>query len=391
MKNFIYQNPTKLIYGEDELPAVISEIAAIGPKTLLVIGGNSFKQHGNYDTLVQKLHEKNIVTFTLDGITAPLLSKVEEGIQICKENNINSVIGIGGGSSMDVAKAIALGTKQNEPIWDFLDMKLSEEGRTHLPVITIVTYPSSGSEMDSSAQIDHDTTLEKRGLNSIAPTLTWLNPSYMKTIPDSLLKYGQMTVFAQITSTFLSLEESNFAEEISTAFLKTIINNLKIALDNPDDIDARKNLMLASSLSCSGITSLGKNGDWSLIPLVGMAQTTMNVSYSKAMTILLPYWVESIYSNHPIFKKYFVDIFDIDTTNLPDELILEKGLEKMRQLYQELGIALTFKELNPTLNSDIIPSIVKFSRNQGEFPSQFGTFTPERVEEIMFEAVGLDK
>lgn len=390
MKDFSYQNTTKIIFGESKISDVADEIKQLGSKTLLVMGGKSFIKNGYYDNFVQQLHERDITIFDLQGVTTPLLSTVKEGIKLCKENEINSVIGIGGGTVMDVAKAIAFGTKQKEDIWKFLDMEISEEGRSHLPVVTIVTYPSSGSEMDSSAQIDHDQTLEKRGLNSIFPTISWLNPTYMKTIPEKLLKYGQLTVFAQLSSGYLSLERSDLSESIALAFMKTVKDNLKRALEDTDDDEARKTLMLASSLSVSGMTTFGREGDWSLIPLVGMAQTILNVSYAEAMTIMLPYWIKYIYAGQNIFKDYFKNIFNLDLLGLNNEQILEIGLEQLNKFYKEIGVATTFKKLIPTIDDSVKKQVHEFARNQGEFPSQYRMFTPELVEEIMLEAIGID-
>ncbi|MFV0559020.1 MAG: iron-containing alcohol dehydrogenase [Enterococcus sp.] len=389
MKNFSYQNTTKLIFGEDKIVEVANEISKLGPKTLLVMGGTSFIKNGYYESLVQALQEKGVSTYDFKGVVTPLLSKVREGIQICRDNQIDSIIGIGGGTVMDVAKAIAFGVKQKEDIWKFLDMEISEENRSHLPVITIVTYPSSGSEMDSSAQIDHDQTLEKRGLNSIFPMIAWLNPAYMKSIPEINLKYGQMTVFAQLSSGYLSLERSDLSESISLAFMTTVMDNLKRALNDSKDEEARKNLMLASSLSVSGITTLGKEGDWSLIPLVGMAQTILNVSYTEAMTILLPYWIKYIYAGQNIFKDYFKNIFDLTLTDLNDEQILKIGLDHLNLFYKEIGVATTFKELNPSIDKSVKKQIIQFAKNQGELFSQYRPFTPELVEEIMVEASGI--
>lgn len=280
MKNFTYENRIKLIFGADKIDEVVGEIKKYGSKVLIVIGGASFKRYGFYDSLTKQLSGQDIEHIEFSGQKRPLLSKVREGAAICRKERIDFILGIGGGTCMDMAKAIAFAAKQPEDVWKFLSGTLSEEGRKSLPVGLIVTYPSSGSEMDGSAQIDHDETDEHTGLAFIYPKFSWLNPEYVMTIDNKAFAYGQLTSFVQISSAYFSEEPSPLAEALSAGVLRMVLEQLQRSMNEPENIESRGSLMLASALNTSGLFSLGKDmGWWSLITLEGIMQTCCNLTY----------------------------------------------------------------------------------------------------------------
>lgn len=286
---------------------------------------------------------------------------------------------------MDMAKAIAFAALQKEDVLDFLTWKLSSEGRPCLPIGEIVTYPSSGSEMDGSAQIDDDETNVHMGLSGIYPSFAWLNPRYMDSIPKEILVYGTMTSVAQISTGYLSMESSDVAESVSAAMIKSLIRNLQNCIGQPDNQEAHKNLMLASALNSTGILGFGKGYDWTLIPLEGLMQTYYGIGYSKAITIMFPYWLKHIYRDHPVFTSYFENVFGLGREGKTPEEFLRDGLNAIFGIYRELGIATCYNELvQKPLDRNRLWELIQ---EYGEMPSQYMEFTAEKIEEILLEAI----
>lgn len=294
MKDFIYQNPFKMIFGKNGITEVISEIKKVGSKVMLVLDP-SFKPCGFYVPFTESLSNAGIAYTDFEGIGYPSLARVREGIAICKKEDVDFVLGIGGGVCMDMAITIAFGTKQDYDIWDYLSWQRPTEGLTHLPVGTIVTNPMSGSEMNCDAQITNDETKEQCGTYVGYPYFTWLNPDYRMTLSNQMLAYNLITTFVQMSNFYLSLERCPVSEAMAAGLMSTLLDNLQKSIENPSDKRSRSNLMLCSALSVNGILSLGKTAEFCLYPLQALVQTYYEVKYPQAITILFPYWVKHIF------------------------------------------------------------------------------------------------
>lgn len=223
MKDYIYDSGVRIIYGAGQLKTVVREITKLG-KRLLVVPTGSFLTGGHYAPLEKQLTEAGIEVCTLQAGKKPLLSKVNVGIQLCAEKQIDVVLGIGGGVSMDLAMAIAFTARNTDvPMENFLTYAVPTEGRPMLPVVTIPTNPMSGSETNADVQI----TLDGSGLQVGCPVgkaaFTWLNPEYVMSLPDRVLAYGQMTAFVQLSINYLNLTCSPLAEHYAEASMKTVL------------------------------------------------------------------------------------------------------------------------------------------------------------------------
>lgn len=385
MIEFEFKNPVTLFFGENQMDKIISEVKKYGNNVLLILGSGSFKTNGYYTPLVTKMKQAGLTIYELENNKFPSLNVARQGIKLCSEKNINIVLGIGGGVCMDLAKTIAFGAVHSYDIWEYLTGQ-HEYDNTHLPVGTIVTYPSSGSEMNGAVQITNDVTKEQAGLSGIFPNFAWLNPEYIMSIPTSELAYAQITSFVQVSIGFLSLERSSISESVSIAVMKEILSNLTSALNNPLDKNSRANMLLSSALNVNGILNFGKAGDWSMYPLQTIMQNYYNVNYTRAITIMFPYWLEKIYGGQDIFKKYFKDILEIDVQNILETELLKTGKEKLFTLYKKFGIATSFKELKSEnkLRKELYQSI----KNMGEVPSQYGAFTIEKIIQLCENSIG---
>lgn len=177
---FTYYNPVKLFHGAEKLAEVAEEVRGFGDKVLLITGGESFHKNGYFDQLAKALEEKNVKVYEISGNRKPMLSIVRKGMELVKAENISSILGIGGGVCMDLAKTISFGVKQEIDIWDILSYAKQPDTMEHLPVGTIVTFPSSGSDMNGSTQITNDETGENAGLSDVFPNFSCMTAFHMR-------------------------------------------------------------------------------------------------------------------------------------------------------------------------------------------------------------------
>lgn len=344
---FTYYNPVKLYHGANQLAAVAKQVREYGKKTLLITGSASFHQNGYYDELAHAFHMEGIVIFELAGNRKPLLSTVRAGMSLVESKQIDSVIGIGGGVCMDLAKTIAFGVTQKADIWDLLSGSAQPDAGEHIPGGTIVTFPSSGSDMNGSTQITNDATGESAGLSGVFPNFSWQNPEYLMSIETDALISSQFASFVELSLGYIGQGTSNIAEAISATLMKTILENLERALKEPDDWDSRETLMIANSLAVNGLTTMGKTLDWILYPLNAAIMEYMGIAYRPCITTLFPYWIKLIYDGQPEIKRYFHEVFAVPIDDRNDDEILSEGLGAIFDLYQRYGIAIRLCDIRP--------------------------------------------
>ena len=347
MTDFIYDGGVRIIYGAGQLPLVTAEIAKLGERVLLISTG-SFLAGEHYETLVRALTGAGLAVHLLRAGKKPLLRKVSEGARLCAEQRIDVVLGIGGGVSMDLAKAIAFAARNTDiPMEKFLTCGIPTDGRPMLPVVTIPTNPMSGSETNADVQI----TLDESGLQVGCPVgkaaFTWLNSEYVMSLPDPVLAYGQMTAFVQLSLNYLNLTRSPLAEHYAEASMKTVLECLRRALADKNDQNARGTLLLSSALALSGINDLGREGEFAPYPMQSFAQRYLGLDYPHALTGLFPYWLKETYraaADPAIFHRYFSEILGVTADNRKGEALLQAALSALKQLYREFGIAFTYGE-----------------------------------------------
>lgn len=388
MKDFIYDGGVKIIYGAEQQTLVAQEIAKLGKKLLIVPTG-SFVSGGHLEELKNSLISEGIEVSCLTSGKEPLLSKVKEGVKLCNDKQIEVIVGIGGGVSMDLAKAIAFGAlNQEQPMEKYLAYELSTENLDHLPVVTIPTNPMSGSETNADVQI----TLDESGLQVGCPVgkavFTWLNPVYMKSLPDNILTYGQMTAFIQLSFNYLNLTRSTLAEHYAEGSMKTILTCLRKSLADHEDIEARGQLLLNSALSLSGINDFGREIEFIPYPLQSFAQRYLGLNYTQALTGLFPYWLKEIYrasEDKEIFHQYFEEILKLETKDKEDEALLQEALQALKKLYEEFKIAFTYGEMvkDPKDHEKLVEIISSF----GDMPCHIMPVNAEILAQMIEDAI----
>ena len=385
MKDFVYHNPVKMFCGESQEKAVVDEVARFGDTVLLILGGESFVKNGNYAALTAALDDAGLTRYELAGNRVPSLATVRRGIALCREQGIDCVLGIGGGCCMDIAKTIAFGVGQPGDVWEYLTGARAPESAGHLPVGTIPTFPSSGSDMNGATQITHDETGEQAGLSGIYPDFAWLNPAYIASLPLQSFIEGQLTSFVQVSIAYLGPERSEPAERMALALMDLMRDGLRRLVADPGSYAARTDLMVAAALNVNGLTSLGKTGDWSLYPLEGIVQNYYGVGYKQAITVLFPYWVKRCYSGQQVFKDYFARVFGIECAGKSDERILSEGLRALFGLYREFGFPTSFSEVRR--REEDLEALRAAIGTVGDVPSVYTHFTAEKIGEMIREAI----
>ena len=388
MKSFVYDGGPRILYGADQLPLVVEEIARLGTR-LLVVPTGSFVSGGHYAALEQRLTSAGIRVFCLRAGRKPLLSRVREGAVLCAREKIQVVLGIGGGVSMDLAKAIAFSAMHPDtPMEAYLTGQQSTSGLSQLPVVTIPTNPMSGSETNADVQITLDETGVQTGCPVGKPVFTWLNPVYAASLPDRVLAYGQMTAFVQLSINYLNTSRSPLAEHYAEASMKTVVECLRRSLADPGDLDARGTLLLNSALALSGINDLGREPEFLPYPLQSCAQIYLGLDYPRALTGLFPYWLKEIYrasSDKAVFHRYFAEILRVSPEGKEPEALLQEALSALRALYREFGVAFTYGELakdprDPARLREIISAF-------GPLPCRIMPVTTETLAGILEDAI----
>lgn len=382
---FTYYNPVKLFHGATKIGEVAEEVKSFGDKVLLITGGESFHKNGYFDKLKTELEEKNVQIYEISGNRKPLLSTVRKGMELVKAENISSILGIGGGVCMDLAKAIAFGVKQTTDIWDILSYAKSLDTMEHLPVGTIVTFPSSGSDMNGSTQITNDETGENVGLAEVYPNFSWQNPEYMLSIENEALISAQMTAYVQLALGYIGLGKSDIAENTSLALMNTLLDNLDKAIADSNDVDARSTLMTISALTVNGLTTLGKAGDWVLYPLNTIVMDYCNVAYKPCITVIFPYWIKMIYDGQEEINSYFNKAFDVVIEGREKKDILKDGLKAIFKLYRKYNLPINYSEIHEVKeNSEALQESLEMLAGM---QSIYTELTTEKVMQMINEAI----
>lgn len=349
MNSFNFFNPTKIIFGENAINNLANEIKNY-KNILFTYGGGSIKKNGIYNKVIQILKNENKNVIELDGIMPnPRKEKVYEGIELCKNNNIDFILAVGGGSVIDCSKAIAIGSKTDKDFWQtfYIDW---EECTDAIPLGTILTLSATGTEMDSGSVITDWENHIKTHYDSehMFPKFSILDPSYTYTLPKEQTIYGSIDILAHVFEQYFSMpDESNLSDNLAEAIIRTVIDNLEIAIENPNNYNARANLMWCSTMALNGIIGLGKEQDWNSHQIEHALSGIYDIAHGAGLAIVFPNWMKYVYKNSiNKFKKYAVNIWNVDTKNKTEEEIALEGINKTKEYFSKVGAPVTLSEVN---------------------------------------------
>jgi alcohol dehydrogenase YqhD (iron-dependent ADH family) len=373
MYNFTFKNKTKIIFGKSTEEAVGLETAKYSDKVLLHYGGGSIKKTGLYERIKKSLSEQNIEIFELGGVLPnPRLSLVQEGIKLCKSENIGFILAVGGGSVIDSAKAIGIGVCYDGDVWDFYDYKKSPEKMLSLGVV--LTIPAAGSESSSGSVITNSEKKLKRpcGAECMRPDFAILNPELSFTLPSYQTACGISDMFAHTMERYFTQTKNvELTDRLCEAVMKTIINQGRILLDNPDDYSARAEIMWCGTIAHNDITDTGRVSDWASHDMEHEISAMNDIAHGAGLSIVFPAWMKYLYKeNINRFVQFATRVFNIDPDfDRPEQTAL-KGIKALESFYKELKLPTRLSEVG--FDETLIPEMaekasLKDSKTLGNF------------------------
>lgn len=341
MTPFTYYNPTRIEFGRDKENSIGSMIAEQGiERLLLVYGTGSIKKNGLYDRVIKSLKTAGIAYEELDGVVSnPLLSRVQDGIDLVKSHNLQAVLGVGGGSVVDSAKAIAAGALYEGDVWDFFINKapITEA----LPVYAVMTLAATASEMNGNSVVMNDATKQKYSIASVLlnPKISIINPDLMATVTNAYLAYSAADIIAHtIEVYFTATDHPHFQSRLVESIIKTVIETTEILLKNPLDYDARGEFAWASTQALNGLTSSGTGGGNFPNHMIEHALSALfNIAHGAGLSIVIPAWMKWYHDkNLPQFERFAKEVFGLHTA--------EEGINALENWFSSIGTPVTLEE-----------------------------------------------
>ncbi|WP_097027450.1 iron-containing alcohol dehydrogenase [Clostridium peptidivorans] len=349
MINFSYQNATKIIFGKDTENEVGNESKKYGIRILLHYGGGSIKKSGLYTRVIKSLKDAGVEIFELGGVKPnPRLSLVREGIELCHKNNIDLILAVGGGSVIDSAKAIGIGASYEGDVWDFYTGKAVVN--TTLPVGVILTIPAAGSESSTGSVITNEGGWYKRATGSdlMRPVFAIMNPELTYTLPPYQTAAGAADMMAHIFERYFTNEPNvDLTDRLSESTLRTIIKNVPMVLEGPQNYEARAEIMWAGTIAHNGILGTGRVEDWGTHDMEHEISGIYDITHGAGLAILFPAWMKYVYKQDVNrFAQFANRVWDveIDVNNL--EATALEGIERTKAYFKKIGMPVSLTEAN---------------------------------------------
>ena len=352
--NFSYCNPTKLYFGDDSLRFLSEELHKYGPNVVLIYGGGSIKKNGIYEEVTKILQESGKNVEEIAGVMPnPTLAKLYEGIEIARSHHADLLLAVGGGSVCDYAKAVSVSVNCEEDPWEKYYLRFEEPACETLPVGCVLTMVGTGSEMNAGAVITNQETKQKIGHvfadERIMPKFAILNPRYTLTLPHYQMVSGIYDIFNHICEQYFSGEDDNVSDYISEGLMRAVLHASRIANRDPQDYEARSNLMWTATWALNTLVSRGKSTDW-MVHMIGQSVGAYtNATHGMTLAaVSLPYYRHILPYGLQKFKRFAVNVWDVDPSGKTDEQVAEEGLNAMEAWMRELGLVMKISELGAT-------------------------------------------
>lgn len=380
MLNFNYSIQTEVFFGKDKIKVLPEQVKRYGTKVLLVYGGGSIKKNGLYDKVVSLLKDNDISYWELAGVEPnPRITSVRKGVEICRNHDIELVLAVGGGSAIDCAKVIAAGVTYKGDPWDLVvDPRKIE---SVLPIASILTLSATGSEMDPIAVISNLDTNQKIGTrhSQMAPKFSILDPTYTFTVPRNQTAAGTVDIFSHVLENYFSPTDSAYLQNtMAEALLKTCIRYGRIAMDEPENYEARANLMWCSSLAINGLLSYGKLTEWSVHKIEHELSAFYDITHGVGLAILFPVWMDYVLNDQTVekFANYGINVWGLEDS--ADRYTIARGaIEKTRAFFKELEMPTTLREVG------IDDSKLALMAKQATSIGTLGNFRPLNEQDVL--------
>ncbi len=380
MNNFTFQNPTKLIFGKGQLEALKTEVPQYGKKVLVVYGGGSIKKNGVYDSVMNTLNEIGAEVFELSGVEPnPRLTTVHKGVDICKENDIDFILAVGGGSVIDCTKAISAGAKYDGDVWDFVTKKAFPEAA--LPFGTVLTLAATGSEMNPGSVITNWETQEKYGWGHplVHPKFSILDPENTYTVPKNHTVYGMVDMMSHVLEQYLHPESNTeLQENMQFSVLETVMNTAPKLLEDMQNYDHRATIMLSGTVALNQSLQMGVRGDWASHNIEHAVSAVYDIPHAGGLAILFPNLMKhNLDVNVDKFKRLAVKVLGVSEEGKSDRDIALEGIDKLSAFWSSLGAP------NRLADYDIDDSQLDLIADRAMANGAFGNFKSLERDDVM--------
>ncbi len=385
--NFTYCNPTKLYFGKDSLDNLSSELRKYGKKVMLIYGGGSIKKNGIYDSIIKILSQCGKTVIEDYGVMPnPTKEKLYSGAKMAKDNNVDLILAVGGGSVIDYAKAVSVSAYSLEDPWKKYYLEMKDVDNKIIPVGCVLTMVGTGSEMNGGAVITDPISKLKIGhvfSENVFPKFSILNPLYTFTVPYYQMVAGFYDIMSHILEQYFSNDDDNTSDYIMEGLLNSLIHSSLIAIKNPEDYEARSNIMWIATWALNTLVSKGKSTDW-MVHMIGQeVGGYTNATHGMTLSaVSLPYYRFIMKDGLMKFKRYAIEVWKVDPKGLSDEQIASKGLDKMEEYMKKLDLVMNLSDLG--VKEDMIPDIASktFILKGG-----YKVLTKEDIEKILEESL----
>ncbi|WP_209125585.1 iron-containing alcohol dehydrogenase [Alkalihalobacillus sp. BA299] len=340
MQSFTFVNPTKLIFGKGQLEQLSKEVKRYGNRVLLVYGGGSIKRNGIYENVLSELEKINAYIAELPGVEPnPRLTTVQKGIDLCRKENIDFVLAVGGGSVIDATKAIAVGAKFDGDIWDVITKKARPTGA--LPLGTVLTLAATGSEMNAGSVITNWEINQKVGWGSpfSFPKFSILDPVHTFSVPKDQTIYGIVDMMSHVLEAYFhQAPNTPLQDRICESILTTVLEVGPKLVEDLENYEYRETILYCGTMALNGITQMGAHGDWGTHNLEHAVSAVYDIPHGGGLAILFPHWIKYAMSeNLNRHVQLATRVFGVNPEEKTDEAIALEGIERLSQFWKRIG------------------------------------------------------
>jgi alcohol dehydrogenase YqhD (iron-dependent ADH family) len=386
MKNFGFHNPTKIYFGKGEVDKLGGLVKEVGSKVLLVYGKSSIKKIGLYDQVIKQLSDNNIEVVELSGVDPnPRVETVNKGADMCKKHNIELILAVGGGSVIDCSKAIGLAAKYDGDAWDIYSYKY--QPTDGVPVASILTLSATGSEMNMGSVISNPATEDKNGFGSYFsyPVFSILDPENTYSVSKYQTGCGVVDTLTHVYEFYFSNEKNYLNNRVCEAIMKTAIHYGPIALQDPNNYEARANLMFASTIALNGISGFGKTWEGFNHTTEHVLSAYWDIAHGAGLAITGANWMKYILDDSTVdkFYEFAVNVWNVEHSK-DKYKVAKEGIKKVWDFYESIGMPTKLHQVGI-----INPDLDKVS-NQATRYGNLGNFknlTKEDVKNILSNAL----
>jgi len=383
MKNYTHNIPTVMHFGKGAISHLNDALTQFGKNVLITYGGGSIKRIGLYDEVMTILKDGGFTVTELAGIDPnPRIESVIEGVRLCKENEIDVILAIGGGSTIDCSKAIACGVYYEGDLWHMVET--GDHYRKALPLVDILTLSATGSEFDGGGVITNMATHEKLGASFTYPAVSICDPTYTFSVPAYQTAAGSADIMSHIFEGYFSRTmDSDLSDGIAEAILKSVMKNCPVALKEPDNYSARANLMADASVACSGIPEYGKQGTgWPCHAMEHELSAYYDITHGVGLAILTPRWMRHILKKDPTslprFVKFAKNVMGLSGDD--ESALAWEAIDALEAYFKSTGIPMTLSELD--IDETHFADMAHHANDGGYLAGAFVALTDEDIVEI---------